>query len=90
MGVQPVYGEGPRRLLRAARGKVAIIGIPNRLNHGVTLIVYTLHKCSRGPRVGNPYFKFIYEKITLQFTHAYMHSYNDTWNNFRQPHGRMS
>jgi hypothetical protein len=52
MGVQPVYGEGPHRLLRAgkrtARGKVTIFGISNRLNNCVTFIVYTLHKCRRG------------------------------------------
>jgi len=45
MGLQPLYGKGPRPILRAgslaARGKMTIHGIPNRLNYCVIFIVYT-------------------------------------------------
>jgi hypothetical protein len=44
MGVQPFYGKGPHPLLspgsRAAREKITISGIPNRLNYCVIFILY--------------------------------------------------
>jgi hypothetical protein len=41
MGVQPLYGKGPHPLLwassRAAREKITVSSIPNRLNYSLTL-----------------------------------------------------
>jgi hypothetical protein len=45
MGLQQFYDKGPHRLLRAglraARGQIAISGIPNLLNHCVIFLVHT-------------------------------------------------
>jgi hypothetical protein len=55
MGLQTFYSKAPRRLLeassRAARGKMAIRGIPNRQNYGVIFIIHTYFEM--WPRAGD-------------------------------------
>jgi hypothetical protein len=45
MALQPFYGKGPRPLLwagsQAAREKITVSGIPNRLHYYVIFILYT-------------------------------------------------
>jgi hypothetical protein len=52
MGLQPVYGKWPQRLLwagsRAARGQITVSGVINGLNYRVIFVVYIIDRCGRG------------------------------------------
>ena len=54
MGLRTSYGKGPHPLLWAgsqvARGKIAVSGIPNRLNYSVIFVLCTLFTNAAGGR----------------------------------------